>query len=164
MNLGVVTYILPSSDNWRKQTIGDLGYNPYENIEATYMHLDINAMDGTWGHSNIREWGIRIGSILVVRKNKANMSVHQAETFAEYCHEVIGPKVFEHVELEKRLAVAGTQMSRHQKRMGRHRVLRQYVAKAPFEKFFNEYKSGKLLEGHRDWQDAISPYKEQPQA
>lgn len=70
------------------------------------------------------------------------------------------PKVLEHVELEKRVAVAGTQMSGHQKGMGRHGVLQQYLAKAPSENFFNEYKSGKLLEGHRDWQDAISPYEE----
>lgn len=126
------------------------------------MNIDVNAPDLSWGHANVREWGLRVGSVLVVRKNRAGISVQQAEAFAEYCDKIIQREVAKECDLEKAARVAQRPLSKWRTRMNRLKVLHRCVCRDTFEDYFEYYKAKKLREGRKDWEGAISPYKELP--
>ncbi|KAE8441955.1 hypothetical protein EG329_004122 [Mollisiaceae sp. DMI_Dod_QoI] len=144
MDLLLVTFMVPADPLWRDQTTATLGYNPWENIEVTFMHLDVSAVDKLWGWANRREWDIRIGSVLVVRKDRKDITVHQVEALSRYCVNVIRPAMEAEIKLEDEREAKGQEMSAYEKRSARRMIIQKIMCQPAFDGYFVSMKKKKL--------------------
>ncbi|CZR64011.1 uncharacterized protein PAC_13908 [Phialocephala subalpina] len=163
MSLPIVTFTLPAHADWRKHHKGTILYNPYENESATNMHLDISAVDDSWGSVNAREWCGKVGSILVVRKNGEDITAQQVEALAEFCNMAVQPRVKVHLKMErewKERKGVGTawELTRVHKRRARQNVIEKVLCQKAFDPFFDHLKRQKIKDGYLDWIPAVSPY------
>jgi hypothetical protein len=159
ISLPIATYILPADEAWRRSDgSAGLGFNPYENREITFMHMDISAVDDHWGFANMREWDIRVGSVLVVRKDKKDLTIHHVEAHAVYCSTVLRDHVRKQLDAERSREIGGHPMTQAEKRNGRFHVICGYMNKAAFSDFFEDMKKEKIAAGFRDWASATNPY------
>lgn len=80
MGLPLLVQQLPADPAWKNKT---KQHTRYDNQAATFMNLDISLTSPTWEFAP-PQWQSQVGSVLVVRKDKKDISREQVYALAEF--------------------------------------------------------------------------------
>ncbi|MCJ1401603.1 hypothetical protein MMC11_004819 [Xylographa trunciseda] len=111
----------------------------YDNVQATFLHVDADPKSQGWGWAP-PEWQSHIGSVLVVRQDKKDLTPQQAEALCDFCYDYMQSKFEASLEGE----------------MTRDRVM-GFMTKQSFAKFFQNYQKEQTSFGNQ-WSSAKSPF------
>ncbi|EHK97385.1 hypothetical protein M7I_6896 [Glarea lozoyensis 74030] len=100
------------------------------------------------------------GSIIAFRKDGKQLTARHLEAVVAYHLEVIIPKMTDLSESawKERNKDKG-KCDTEKLEEARKEMLANFVCKASFEKFFQEYKQKKIESGDAEWAKAVSPYE-----
>ncbi|KAL2038922.1 hypothetical protein N7G274_008262 [Stereocaulon virgatum] len=115
----------------------------YRNSPATFLHVETNLTSGLWGRPPELYYPMRAGSILVVRSDGEDMTIHQAEALGHF------------VQFKMRRMFAGA--------LGFGSVgitseaVMAYITPANFRKRFAKLRTRRLASGYEEWRNASLP-------
>lgn len=121
------------------------GKTPYENVAATFLHMESDPENDIWGWAPMR-WQNDVGSVLVVRQDLKPLVPEHIDALCDYCQSTLQPK-FE-------IALEGGRSKEH--------VMR-FITKAKFGEHFELYRK-KMMDScgseqeKEGWKNAPSPY------
>ena len=149
---------------WLRQQ-DKLGFNPLQNRTALFLNFEADPRSNKWGFTDLREWDRDIGSVVVVRQDKKDITPQQVEALCHFCqHELRGPME----RLEESLGVGddygdegglpNTQVREREK------FVKENMCQEKFEEFFRKFKRDKLAAEDGSWERAVSPYTYIPTA
>jgi hypothetical protein len=129
-------------------------FDPDENIEALDLMRDVEPSSSCFGflERTARLLIVApVGSFLVARKDRQNITAKQVEVFSRFYKEKLCDSIqylseeTENWEKEERVA-------------HKAQFVKTHICRSEFEKFFEEYKSMKIASGDASWINAMSPY------
>jgi hypothetical protein len=129
----------------------------YRNSVAEYLNLSTDVKTPKWGFHDLGRSGkgLIYGRVLVIRKDKLPITVHQVEALVAYFK-----KVFHTLSREKLVRYRGLLGERLFEE--RAKLMAEHVSRPKFESFWKEFKEQKIHEGNKtlfEWKDEISPYE-----
>ena len=94
IGLPILTRKYPPNQAWADEKNWKESLGPYCNQPATFLHLSCDKKSSTWGWAP-PQWQNRVGSVLVVRKDRKPLLPLHMEAISRYCQFEIAP-FFEH--------------------------------------------------------------------
>jgi hypothetical protein len=137
------------------------GFNPFENRTALFLNIETNEPGGRWGFTDLLEWDQNIGTVLVVREDKKDITAQQVEALCYFCQHELCPKMG--LLMEQVYDWGYEEMGGFEKvAKAKEEFVRKNMCREKFELFFEKFKQEKLAAGDGAWEHAVSPYKEVP--
>jgi hypothetical protein len=121
-------------------------YNVYRNSPAKFLHVETNLTSGLWGWPSEVYLTAKAGSILVVRSDGEDMTIHQAEAL---CH-------FARFKMRRMFACA---LGLGPVKITKEAVM-AYMTPANFSKRFANLRAKRLASGREEWRNASLPGQE----
>lgn len=76
----------PADRRWRDNTVSDV----FENQAVTFLHQTTDVTSSAWGWAPF-QWQNEIGSVLVVRSDKKDITTHLVEALCHFCQNKMQP-------------------------------------------------------------------------
>ncbi|KAI9050605.1 hypothetical protein LZ554_005764 [Drepanopeziza brunnea f. sp. 'monogermtubi'] len=132
-----------------------LGFNPFENHAAAALNTIATPYNDHWGFPDRREWDTVIGTVLVARQDKKDMSRGQVEALARFCRDVLRPAM---AEQEDSFFCETGIPDRDDVWAARAEFNQTQMTREAFEIFLERLKAEKVAAGDSSWDKVVSPY------
>ncbi|EKD16944.1 uncharacterized protein L3040_006230 [Drepanopeziza brunnea f. sp. 'multigermtubi'] len=132
-----------------------LGFNPFENYTAAALNTIATPQNDYWGSLDMQDWDMVIGTVLVVRQDKKDMSTGQVEALARFCREVLRPAM---AALEDSFFCPTGIPDRDDVWAAREEFVKTQMTREAFEIFLEKLKAEKVAAGDSSWDRVVSPY------
>jgi hypothetical protein len=153
MGLELLVRKVPPYAGWGRQVLKNyFGFPPYQNVNARYLNLKADPTSSDWGCTDEEIWGLSTGRVLVVRRDKLDITPHQVKALVHYCRYNISLAI-EKQRRELRGKNGGVVAAE------RTKLIRDLMCRDRFEKFFEDFKDKKVKEGDASWTGEVSPYQ-----
>ena len=122
------------------------GSSPYENVAATFLHMESDPGRDSWGLAPM-SWQDDVGSVLVVRQDQKPLVPAHMDALCDFCQFTLQP-LFEDTSEGGR---------------SKEDVVMRFVTRAKFGEHFERYR-GKMMgsceseQEMESWKNATSPY------
>ena len=144
MGLPLLTYQLPKDPAWKLEDPTSC----FDNQFATFLNLELDPdTDWEWGWAK-PEWQNNVGSILIVRKDREDLTPEQVQVLAEWLRFVVAEVV--QGALEKTLDSAQ-----------QRQIVLKWLNWQKFEDYLNEFKTSMMAGSSVDkqWTELQSPFE-----
>ncbi|KAF7934763.1 uncharacterized protein EAE98_002808 [Botrytis deweyae] len=130
--------------------------DPMSNRKALYLNLRANLkQEQYWGFSDMEKWDTVIGTVLVARQDKKDITAHQVEGLARFCFYDLSPAMG---ELEEYIFEDYPKKSDRKK--VREKFTKDFMCQAKFEECYEKLKAERVAAGKSSWATAVSPYSQ----
>ena len=82
LGIPILTRKCPPERAWKEIK---LYTDPYENVQATFLHLDTDPKSPRWGWAP-PQWQNKAGSVIVVRQDGKDITPRQVEVLCDFCY------------------------------------------------------------------------------
>ncbi|KAK6603408.1 hypothetical protein H4I96_06176 [Botrytis cinerea] len=129
---------------------------PMSNRKALYLNLraDLNR-EQNWGFSDMEKWDTTIGTVLVVRKDKKDITARQVEGLARFCFYDLSPAMRELGE-----SIYEDYLRKSDRKKVREKFTKDFMCQAKFEECYEKLKAERVAAGKFSWATAVSPYSQ----
>jgi len=156
MGIPLIVMKLPPHAAWKHRTLRGLGYNPWENYKAVYLNGVFGLESNCWGFSDMIEYDLRPGSVVVVRADRKDLCPKQIEALGDFCH--FGYLCDARTQFREDLEAMKRDFTSEEMSNLRAKFLKEHLNQAVFEVFFDKLKRRKIEAGDSSWASAVSPY------
>ena len=131
-----------------------MSFDPDENIEALDLMIDVEPSSSCFGFLEQTAQlllMIPVGSFLVARKDRKNITGKQVEVFSKFYRDKLCDSI-------QHLSEETEDWEKEERVAHKAQFVKTHICRSEFEKFFEEYKSKKIASGETSWIKAMSPY------
>ncbi|TGO17736.1 hypothetical protein BTUL_0015g00720 [Botrytis tulipae] len=130
--------------------------NPMSNIKALYLNLRADVENEEyWGWADMEKWDKVIGTVLVARQDKKDITAHEFEGLARFCYYDLSPAMGELGEY-----IYEDYPKKSDRRKVREKFTKDFMCQAKFEECYEKLKSERVAAGKSLWTAAVSPYSQ----
>jgi hypothetical protein len=159
---------LLAAPHWYSKQYGIKGRDLLFNLKVQKLMICTNPKVGErWAFTEMHEW-TSPGPVVVSRADGKPLLTYQISILLSFIDEILTPALMITAEIDEAVEDMGlTQYFKdHNLRHGydvdvvekRKYIIRNLMCREAFEKYFEEYKNNKIVEGNLLWANAKSPY------